>query len=249
MQVAGMTNRGLERSRNEDSCFVRADTDMALLVVADGMGGHQAGDVASSMAVSAAEKLWNDLNRSAPLSMKKARTVVEKLVREANRQIMEEAGSSTARQGMGTTLTTGLLYGKELTIGHIGDSRAYKISKGKIELLTRDHSLVEHLVESGQIKPEEARHHPQRHVLTRALGISPDPEVDLIQVEIEPDALLLFCTDGLTGLVSEDEILAAASKQPDPKLLAETLIDLANARGGHDNITVVIATGIGGQKD
>ncbi len=248
MHVAGLTNKGLERPRNEDSCFVKTDSDNALLAVADGMGGHRAGNVASDLAIAIAEHFWAGFDRSSPLSAEKARSMVRSLVLEANEQVMAEADNISERRGMGTTFTVGLVCGNRLTIGHIGDSRAYLINDGQIKLLTRDHSLVEQLIDSGQVKPEEAKSHPQRHILTRALGIGPDPQVDIEDLEIEPGSALLFCTDGLTNMVGDEEILAAASKQSDPQLLAEALIELANSRGGFDNITVVVAIGIGGQE-
>jgi len=248
LQLAGLTNRGRERSRNEDSFFLNADTGIALLVVADGMGGHRAGNIASSLAVSSAEQLWGDLDRTGSITPKKARTIMCSLILNANNLIIDEADHSSARQGMGTTLTSGLLYENHLTIGHIGDSRAYLVCKDKIRLLTRDHSLLEQLIESGQVKPEEAHNHPQRHVLTRALGTVSDPEIDIIDLELEAGSALIFCTDGLTNLVKDNEILALCQNESDPHTLAEALIDLANSRGGHDNITVVIAKGIGGQE-
>ncbi len=248
MQVTGLTNRGLERPRNEDSCFARDDTDLALLVVADGMGGHQAGNVASSLAVSMAENLWEKLDRNVILSTGGARQLISRYIVEANELIITEASSSLDKKGMGTTITAGLLCGNCLTIGHVGDSRAYLIKDNRIELLTRDHSLLEELIESGQVDPEEAKSHPQRHVLTRALGISRDLEIDVIEQDISENSILLFCTDGLTSLVHDEEILALSRETSEPQKLAESLIELANERGGYDNITVVIAAGIGGHQ-
>jgi len=248
LQLAGLTNRGRERARNEDSFFLKADSELALMVVADGMGGHLAGNVASELAVSQAEQLWAGLDLNTVLTPAEAREIMSRLVQEANKLILDEAKRSCDKRGMGTTLTSGLLYGNHLTISHIGDSRAYLVHGGKIRLLTRDHSLLEHLIESGQVKPEEAGNHPKRHVLTRALGTALDPEVDIIEIYVETGSVLLFCTDGLTGMVTDDEILALSLKESDPHSLAESLIDLANSRGGYDNITVVAATGIGGQE-
>lgn len=248
MLVSGLTNKGLERPRNEDSCFAETDSGSALLAVADGMGGHRAGNVASSIAVTAAEQFWSDFDRVNLPTAEKAREMVRNFIIKANEQVLNEAVNSSERKGMGTTFTAGLLCGNRLTIGHIGDSRAYLINDGQIKLLTRDHSLVEQLVESGQISPEDAESHPQRHVLTRALGISPDLQMDISEEKIENGSTLLFCTDGLTNMVRDEEILKESSKQPNPEKLAESLIKLANSRGGLDNITVVVATNIGGQK-
>ncbi len=248
MHIAGLTNKGRERPRNEDNCFARADSRCALMVVADGMGGHRAGNVASDLAVSRAELFWDGLDHFVLPSAEEARKMLHRLIIDANEQVLSEANNCVERRGMGTTFTVGLLCGSHLTIGHIGDSRAYLISDGKIRLLTRDHSLLEQLIESGQVKPEEAKDHPQRHILTRALGISSDLQIDISEEEVEVGSVLIFCTDGLTNMVSDEEILEKVLEQSDPKLLAESLIELANSRGGFDNITVVAATGIGGQE-
>lgn len=251
MQVVALTNRGLERPRNEDNCLARAAGDLALLVVADGMGGHQAGNVASAIAVDTAERVWQEFDHTALLSIGEARSLVSNLILDANEQILFEAGSKGERRGMGTTLTAALLSGRRLTIGHIGDSRAYLINGSRITLLTKDHSLLEKLIDSGEVDPAEAQNHPQRHILTRALGVAlnPDLDIDLVELEVEADSTILLCTDGLTGLVRDEEILSLCLKQPEPQLLAEALINLANARGGYDNITVVLAAGIGGEQD
>ena len=249
MQVTGVTNKGKERPRNEDSCYAVQDSDLALLVVADGMGGHKAGNVASGIAVSIAEKYWNSIIREKPLSNQEAKSLVEEMIVEANQAVISEADNSFEKRGMGTTLTVGLLSGNLLIIGHIGDSRAYLVNNDRIELLTRDHSLLEQLLQSGQVKPEEAKNHPKRHVLTRALGASSELQVDIADLVIEPGSVLLFCTDGLTNQVEDHEILNVVTGQKDPQLQAESLIALANARGGHDNITVVIAADIGGQQE
>jgi len=248
LQLVGLTNRGRERARNEDSYFLKADSGMALLVVADGMGGHLAGNVASGLAVSSAEQTWADLDRTVLLAPQEACQVLSNLILSTNNLILDEAIKSSDKRGMGTTLTSGLLCGNHLTIAHIGDSRAYLIYNGDIKQLTKDHSLVEHLIETGQVKPEEAQNHPQRHVITRALGIDPDPEIDIFELDLEAGSTLLFCTDGLTNLVRDDEILAQLQESSDPQSRAESLIDLANSRGGHDNITVLIINGIGGQE-
>ena len=239
----------MERPRNEDSCFAESNDDLALLVVADGMGGHQAGNVASALAVDAASNLWQKLNEDSSGSVEQARQALKDLVLNANQAIIEEAANNSSRRGMGTTLTAGLLHGSSLIIAHVGDSRAYRIHNDGIELLTRDHSLLEELLEKGQVKPEEAKNHPQRHILTRAVGIDSHLEVDLYETDLEPGSVLLFCTDGLTNQVDDQEIKATCMKLKDPHDMAEALINLANERGGHDNITVVIATGIGGQHD
>ena len=249
MQVVGLTDRGKERPRNEDSLFARAEKDFALLAVADGMGGHRAGDVASAIAIETMAGLWDNLDRSVPISAGEAGGLLNKLSSEANERILDLAGSDPAKKGMGTTLTAGVISGRIMVIGHIGDSRAYLIRNNTIRVLTKDHSLLQQLISSGDVKPEEARTHPQRHILTRALGVGRKPKMDLFEVVIEEGSALLFCTDGLTGLVGEDEILSVFREEDSPQAKAAALIGLANSRGGYDNITVVIAAGVGGNHD
>ncbi len=248
MQVVGLTNRGLKRTRNEDSFFASAESGLALLVVADGMGGHRAGNVASAIAVGIAEQIWSELDKTGIPSVKRARKLINTLLSEANDKIFIEAENESERRGMGTTLTAALLCGNRLTIGHVGDSRAYKVADGQVSLLTKDHSLIGQMIEEGRLKPEEAEKHPQKHVLTRALGVSSDLEVDITELEIDAGSTLLLCTDGLTNMVRDNEILSICNEKSEPALLAEALIDLANSRGGFDNITVVIASGIGGSQ-
>ncbi len=249
MQVAKDSNPGMERSRNEDSYYAEMDTRNALLVVADGMGGHQAGNVASAMAIKVAENYWQDISSNSSISAENARQLLKDMILDANQQIISEAAGTSTLRGMGTTLTAGLLRGSHLTIGHVGDSRAYRIHNDSIELLTRDHSLLEQLIEAGEIRPEKAKNHPQRHILTRAVGIDNRLEVDIYEKEIESGSVLLFCTDGLTNQVNDDEIKNICLEDQNPQKMVSALIKKANDRGGHDNITVVVATGIGGHQD
>lgn len=247
LQVTGITNQGMKRARNEDGCFAKAEFGVALLAVADGMGGHQAGNIASSMAIAVVERFWDFIGSTAHSSGKDDRGLINRMIHEANERILIEAESDSVKRGMGTTFTVGLLRCNHLLIGHVGDSRAYLIAGDQIRRLTRDHSLVEQLVQSGQVTPEEAQNHSQRHILTRALGTSSDLQVDITELDIDEGSALLFCTDGLTNLVLEREILAAVKEQTDPEASAASLIEMANSRGGFDNITVVLATDIGGK--
>lgn len=247
MQAAGLSHPGRERPRNEDSFLVRTGTALSLFAVADGMGGHVAGDEASALAISVLERYWAELEQSDPPESDHFAGIVKKLMLEANELILARAAGDPSREGMGTTLTVGFLGGNRLVVGHVGDSRAYLIAGGGITLLTEDHSLLEEMIQAGRISPDEARDHPQRHILTRALGTGPAVQVDLVERILDEDSALLFCTDGLTTLVLEHEILDLVRRRPDPRQAAIALIDLANARGGFDNITVVLATGIGRQ--
>jgi PPM family protein phosphatase len=247
LQAAALTNQGLERSRNEDSCFAASSGEKALLVVADGMGGHRAGNVASNLVIKEAEKAWIKLEKLSPEAGADIRIIIEDFIQDANRLIIEEADQNPNQKGMGTTVTAALLCERNLTVGHVGDSRAYLIDGENMKQITRDHSLPEHLIESGQITQEEARCHPQRHILTRALGISEKLTVDLFAEQVKQGSAVLLCTDGLTNMVQDEEILATVNSYSDPQQVAEALVEQANKCGGLDNITVVIATGIGGQ--
>ncbi len=248
MQAVALTNQGLERSRNEDSCFAASNGENALLVVADGMGGHKAGNVASDLVIKEAEKAWLKLGECNNEAGADIRKVIEEYIHEANRLIIKEADTNPSQKGMGTTVTAALLCGQHLTIGHVGDSRAYLIKGDIITLITKDHSLPEQLMESGQITKEEARCHPQRHILTRALGISAKLTVDIFEEQVEEGTTVLLCTDGLTNMVQDEEILAIVNQYPEPQQIAEELIEQANKCGGFDNITVVIASGVGGRQ-
>lgn len=244
MKAAGLTDPGRERRRNEDCYLVRTGKEISIFAVADGMGGHVAGDVASRMAISVVGKIWDQISCSVPAGG--YRKIVEEIFFEANNLIWNDASLDPARQGMGTTLTMGLLHGANLVVGHVGDSRAYLITGGRIERLTCDHSLVEQLVQAGDIDPVEAQGHPQRHILTRALGSGPGVEVDLVERKLAGGEALLLCTDGLTSLVREEEMLdLAKGNLADPQQAVHKLVELANARGGSDNITVVLAANIG----
>ncbi len=247
MRVAGLTHTGRERSRNEDSYLVKTGKSFSILAVADGMGGHVAGDVASALAVHVFERYWDEIYPDGLPPPHLFGEVIENLIIKANDTILEEAARDSCKEGMGSTLTAGMLSGRNLMIGHIGDSRAYLVSKSALTLLTEDHSLVEHLVQSGRMSPEEADNHPKRHILVRALGSSADIKVDLINVELHEGAALLFCSDGLTSMVRDEEIHRIALKHAHPLPAAQALIRLANERGGCDNITVVYATDIGGR--
>lgn len=247
MQAVGLTHPGRERSRNEDSYLVKIGEGLSIFAVADGMGGHVAGDLASSLAIAVFERYWEERSGKEMPGSDRFAGIIKNLIEEANGSIFQEAEKDKSKKGMGTTLTVGFLSGGALTIGHIGDSRAYLVRDEALTLLTEDHSLLEQLIQAGRVSPGEAMGHPQRHILVRALGTSPDVQVDLIELNLEADAALLFCSDGLTSMLQEEEILQVILKHPQPHPAAEALIRLANKRGGFDNITVVYATGVGRQ--
>ncbi|HXG76969.1 MAG TPA: Stp1/IreP family PP2C-type Ser/Thr phosphatase [Gaiellaceae bacterium] len=229
-RAAGVTDTGRRRLRNEDA-FVCAPP---LFAVADGMGGARAGEIAARLAASALEEGG---------SRQRGPEGVVALIAEANRRIWERSLQDPQTAGMGTTVTAALVDDETGTvaIGHVGDSRAYLLRDGSLEQLTTDHSLVAELVESGVLTPEEAERHPQRSAITRALGTEPTVEVDAFTVEARPGDLFLICSDGLSTMLSDEDVLAAlAGAGGDPARSAEALVAAANARGGEDNVTVVL---------
>jgi protein phosphatase len=227
-ETALRTDTGRQRRDNEDNAFARAP----VFVVADGMGGAQAGEVASKIATETFEQ-------GLPDSGSPEERLAER-VREANHQIHELSRSDRDRAGMGTTLTAAYVDDTSVAIAHVGDSRAYLFRDGTLERLTQDHSLVEELVRQGKLTPEQAAGHPQRSIITRALGPEANVEVDTWTYPVRAGDILLLCSDGLTTMISEDrvaEILGAAGSLEGT---ADALIDAANEAGGRDNITVVL---------
>jgi serine/threonine protein phosphatase PrpC len=224
----GLSHRGRRRRHNEDAYVVQPP----LFAVADGMGGAKAGEVASALAADAVQESGNDGESG------EAR--VAALIEEANRRVFRRASEDREASGMGTTMTVALVEGDEVAIGHVGDSRAYLIRDGRLEQLTDDHSLVAELVRSGKLTPEEAETHPQRSVITRALGTEADVDVDTFSVRSAPGDLFLLCSDGLTSMVDDETILDAVERnRADLEEAAKALINAANRGGGEDNITVV----------
>jgi len=224
-----VTDTGRRRRRNEDS-YVCAPP---LFAVADGMGGAQAGEVASRLAAAVLEEA-----DARELSEER----VVDLIQEANRRVFQRSNEDAAASGMGTTMTVALVDRADtVTIGHVGDSRAYRIRDEQLEQLTDDHSLVAELMRSGKLSPEEAEAHPQRSVITRALGTEADVDVDTFRVEASPGDLFLICSDGLTSMISDSEILDVVGKRRgDLEGAARGLVEAANSSGGEDNITVVV---------
>jgi protein phosphatase len=229
-RAAGVTDTGRRRLRNEDA-FV---CEPPLFAVTDGMGGARAGEVAAALAAAALEEGAGETRGTSALA---------ELIEEANRRIWERSVADPKTTGMGAVATVALVDGGAgiVAIGHVGDSRAYLLRDGAIEQLTTDHSLVAELVESGVLTPEEAEHHPQRSAITRALGTEPSVEVDVFTVAGQPGDVFLLCSDGLPSMVA-DEIVASTieTAEHDPARAAEALVSAANARGGEDNITVVL---------
>jgi len=225
VSAAAATDIGMVREGNEDSYLV----DEPLFAVADGMGGHRGGEVASQLALETVEKLF-----------RKGTGDLAEQVQEANRAVFERSVEDRQVAGMGTTLTAALVEGDRIRLAHVGDSRAYLLRDGELRRLTEDHTLVHRMVTEGEISEEEAEGHPQRSVLTRALGVDMFVDVDDDVVQVRSGDRLLLCTDGLTGMVSEDEIKEVLQDVADPSEAAERLVRAANEAGGVDNTTVVI---------
>ena len=212
-----------------------------MLAVADGMGGHRAGEVASAMAIDGLVSLMSPQNDGAGTSVKPGKydPRLEGIVRQLNGKIHREAARPETR-GMGSTLTVGFLSGPVLFMAHVGDSRAYLLRDGKLRQLTEDHSWVGQEVARGAMTAEEARVHPRRNIITRSIGTAPEVQVDGLALEVEEADILLLCSDGLYSLVTDEEIARVLGEEP-PQEACESLVERANALGGHDNITVVVA--------
>ncbi len=227
-ETVAKTDTGLQRRDNEDSAYARAP----VFVVADGMGGAQAGEVASQIAVEAFEQgLPEDGSPEERLAGR---------AREANKRIYDLSQAQSERAGMGTTLTAAYLDRDDLAIAHVGDSRAYLFRDGTLARLTQDHSLVDELVRRGKLTEEQAAEHPQRSIITRALGPEPQVEVDTWTYPLREGDVVLLCSDGLTSMVSEELVATVLARSASLEAAAQGLIDEANGAGGRDNITVVL---------
>lgn len=234
LKVGYLTDIGRDRSVNEDSLFV--DEDLGLFVIADGMGGHNAGEVASKIAVEVTA-------RSAREGLKAGRApdrVVREAIADANKSIYEKSLNNPAWEEMGTTLIVALMTDRQVTIGHVGDSRAYTIRQGQIELLTNDHTFVFEWLKEGRITKEQAQRHHQRHALTEVLGVTDDVETEVSFWPWEDNVCLLLCSDGLTDVLEDDEILAIVESSSEPEQACNTLVSAAKGNGAKDDVTVIL---------
>ena len=226
------TDVGCVRDHNEDSLVVAPP----LFAVADGMGGHAAGEVASEIAVNVLAELAPEHPDGDAL---------ERAVEEANRAIIRAASEGHGRAGMGTTMTAAMLEEERLVIAQVGDSRAYLLHQGELQQITRDHSLMADMIEAGQITPEEARTHPNRSIITRALGSEPNVRADIYELNVETGDRLLLCSDGLSSMLRDEDIEATLRRIQDPQRCATQLVNEAIAAGGYDNITVIVVDVVG----
>ncbi|HEX6590731.1 MAG TPA: Stp1/IreP family PP2C-type Ser/Thr phosphatase [Moraxellaceae bacterium] len=229
---AGLTDTGRQRDHNEDSFEMAPAQGIAIL--ADGMGAHNAGEVASQIAVSTTLSI---LSQTAGLS---AQDRLDTAVQAAHASIMDKAASSTRFHGMGTTIVAVLLDEDSLSVAHVGDSRLYLLRKNKLQALTRDHSLLQEFIDKGLYSPEEAKQKVARNILTRALGLEQSITVDIGQHSVQSGDRYLLCSDGLYEMASDDEIQALLARGMKPEATCQALVELANAKGGKDNITVII---------
>lgn len=231
MRVGAKSHKGLVRAINEDSILVKPN----LYAVADGMGGHKAGEVASAVAI----MRLAELDISNGLSVHEIETLLRETIRDINEELYSMS-SNDEYDGMGTTLTCLVLSDRNGVIGHIGDSRAYLIRDGKIVQITQDHSVTNELVQFGELTEEEAKEHPYRNVLTRALGTDPVVEIDTHLLSVNSGDWIMLCTDGLTAVMDEAEIVSIILEGGSPEVIAETCVNIANDRGGPDNTSIVV---------
>ena len=234
MKWSKITDTGKVRQNNEDSLLVCEK--LKLFAVADGMGGHNAGEIASQLALKVLEEVLRDIQNA----VEEPSYRLKKAVQAANSKIFALSQNNSTYRGMGTTITACWLVEKELFIAHVGDSRALMISNGIITQLTEDHSFVQKLINDGEITKEEARVHPRRNIITRALGTESTVEVDLYYQVVKSGDFILVCTDGLTNYLLSREIQDMLLIAPDLDKGLQTLLMLALERGGHDNITAVL---------
>ncbi|MCI8939470.1 MAG: Stp1/IreP family PP2C-type Ser/Thr phosphatase [Dorea sp.] len=244
MKYYAMTDVGRRREVNQDYVYA---TDQPvgpfpnLLVVADGMGGHKAGDFASKFTVEVVKRELEASRKGKP------ETILKRIIQTANRELIEAASQDVKLEGMGTTLVAATVIGNTLHFANIGDSRLYLIDDN-IRQLSKDHSLVEEMVRLGGIKAEEARNHPDKNIITRAMGVKEDAEADFYEFHIKRGDVILMCTDGLSNMVEDEDMFGLVKGSRDIVEAVQMLIDRANSNGGRDNIGVVLAEPVAGEE-
>lgn len=240
--VNGLTDVGQIREHNED--YIDWDVPRGLIMLADGMGGHNAGEVASELAVnSIKEALYEVINPEDPVENLDLREMLKQAIIYANEEINRHSAEHPACAGMGTTIVTSLFDGETVVFAHVGDSRIYRLRNNKLEQMTSDHSLVQEMVDNGFLTEEEAMTSASRNLITRALGIADAVDVDVTEDNIEVGDIYLHCSDGLTDLVTDQEILAILiDNTGDLEAANQELVNLANEKGGKDNISVILVS-------
>ena len=237
LAVGARSDVGMIRSGNEDNFFAEADERRGVFVVADGMGGHAAGEVASEMAVQIVAR--HLLALTSVLDAQASETLAQSM-RDANRAIYDRMLAEVDKQGMGTTASVLVLSDNQFLIGQIGDSRIYLLRDGALSQLTKDHSYVQEQVDAGLLTPEQARYHPYSNVITRCVGASESVEADIYAGEMKPGDVFLLASDGLTGMVDDRRLQAMLLARSGPGRIVDALIAEANGRGGLDNITAIV---------
>ncbi len=242
MKVFTKTDVGQARSMNQDSLLVSENNDkgLNLYILADGMGGYKGGEIASKVAVTAVKKYITEKFDTISKDKESILDLIDDSIDFANSAIYDESEQDEELQDMGTTLEVLLIYKSKVYIGHIGDSRIYRIRKGKMKKITTDHSYVEKLIQDGEITREEAYNHPKKNLLIKALGTDKVVEPDLLYTVLNKNDILLMCSDGLTNMIRENEILDIILSSEEQKDVTEILVDKANEAGGLDNISVII---------
>lgn len=242
IEVGKSTDVGRTRPLNEDSYYVSEyveQFDAIYAMVADGMGGHQAGEVASAAAIGEVSAFINKYFTDG-LDDEQIKKLLVSAIKSANDKVYRLSRADEHMSGMGTTLTLLLKTGKQIYIAHVGDSRAYVIHGESIHRVTTDHSMVEELLKSGQITPKQAQNHPQKNIITRAIGTEPTISADTYQLSSQPGDIYLLCTDGLTNMLSDGRIISLIRENEHLDTAAKILTQAANEQGGQDNITVVL---------
>lgn len=239
LNIGVKTDKGKIRDNNQDAYYLPADCDNPLFIIADGMGGHKAGEIASNLAIDLVSESFNK-NLGAGLEGEDlVKASIHKSINIANKSIYEKSKKEKAYAGMGTTVTLAYIDEDHIYIGHVGDSRAYILEDGNLGQVTEDHSLVEELIKNGSISKEEAKQHPQRNIITRAVGTEPDIDIDIFLLARDQVDILLLCTDGLTSMVDDNDIGKILIDVPNIEKACQDLVELSNKRGGYDNITVL----------
>lgn len=239
MNVIAFTDIGLVREKNQDTYFLSEDLNFPLFIIADGMGGHKSGEIASNDAVEIIKNIFSQ-EKSELINNENIIDIIEKSFHYANSNIYKKSLEVTTYRGMGTTVSLAYIFEDNIIIGHAGDSRIYKIEGNNMVQITEDHSLVNELIKSGKITKEEAKTHPQKNIITRAVGTSIDIDIDIKCIKYKEKDKLLLCTDGLFNMIDEDEIEKIIKESSSMSIAAEKLITTANENGGLDNITIIL---------
>lgn len=239
LKFVGLTDAGRIRANNEDA--ISTLEPLGLAVLADGMGGYNAGEVASAMAVEHIRQHLQPWLTARPVASRELPQAVLRGIELANQAIYEASAAHREFRGMGTTVVVAVFHGSRVLLAHAGDSRVYRLRQGQLVTLTRDHSLLQEQIDAGLISPELARHATYRNLVTRAVGVEAAVRPDLNELGTEPGDLYLLCSDGLNDMLSDEEIASVLLRTPSLEAAARALVDAANAAGGRDNISVILA--------